>query len=195
MNAGQINSMVIAKRSLLSLLIIFAYFFTYAQNQDMKKDMVLIRVFDAPVEQVWKAWSESDQVMRWWGPTGFTCPLAIMNFKEGETSLVCMRAPKEFGGMDMFNTWSYTKIVPTQRIEFILNFSDKDGNKLDPDKIGLPPGIPKEIPHVILFKSIGSNKTEITITEYGYASEEAANISKSGMEQCLDKMATSFTKK
>ena len=195
MNAGQINSMVIAKRSLLSLLIIFAYFFTYAQNQDMKKDMVLIRVFDAPVEQVWKAWSESDQVMRWWGPTGFTCPLAIMNFKEGETSLVCMRAPKEFGGMDMFNTWSYTKIVPTQRIEFILNFSDKDGNKLDPDKIGLPPGIPKEIPHVILFKSIGSNKTEITITEYGYASEEAANISKSGMEQCLDKMAASFTKK
>jgi uncharacterized protein YndB with AHSA1/START domain len=105
-----------------------------------------------------------------------------------------MRAPKEFGGMDMFNTWTYTKIVPMQRIEFILHFSDKDGNKLDPDKIGLPAGIPKEVPHLILFKSLGTNKTEITVTEFGYASEEAANMSKSGLEQCLDKMATSFVK-
>ena len=195
MNAGENNAMLIARRFILGLIPVFSNFFTFAQIQDMKKDMVLARVFDAPVEQVWKAWSESEQVMRWWGPTGFTCTLAKMNFQEGGVSLVCMRAPKEFGGMDMFNTWSYSKIVPMQRIEFTLHFSDKDGNKLDPDKIGLPPGIPKEIPHVILFKSLGTNKTEITITEFGYASEEAVNISKSGMEQCLDKMAASFTKK
>ena len=194
MNAGENNAMLIARRFILGLIPVFSNFFTFAQIQDMKKDMVLARVFDAPVEQVWKAWSESEQVMRWWGPTGFTCTLAKMNFQEGGVSLVCMRAPKEFGGMDMFNTWSYSKIVPMQRIEFTLHFSDKDGNKLDPDKIGLPPGIPKEIPHVILFKSLGTNKTEITITEFGYASEEAVNISKSGMEQCLDKMAASFTK-
>jgi len=194
MNAGENNAMLIARRFILGLIPVFSNFFTFAQIQDMKKDMVLARVFDAPVEQVWKAWSESEQVMRWWGPTGFTCTLAKMNFQDGGVSLVCMRAPKEFGGMDMFNTWSYSKIVPMQRIEFTLHFSDKDGNKLDPDKIGLPPGIPKEIPHVILFKSLGTNKTEITITEFGYASEEAVNISKSGMEQCLDKMAASFTK-
>jgi len=194
MNAGKNTLIPIVRRLLLSSFIIFAYFFTYPQNQDMKKDMILTRVFDASVEQVWKAWSESEQVMRWWGPAGFTCPLAKMNFQEGGSSLVCMRAPKEFGGMDMFNTWTYTKIVPLQRIEFILHFSDKDGNKLDPDKIGLPPGIPKEVPHLILFKSLGTNKTEITVTEFGYSSEEAANMSKSGLEQCLDKMAASFVK-
>ena len=194
MNTGENKPMLIARKITFSVLIIFAYFFTYAQNQDMKKDMVITRVFDAPVEQVWKAWSESEQVMRWWGPTGFTCPLAKMNFQEGGISLVCMRAPKEFGGMDMFNTWTYTKIVPMQRIEFILHFSDKDGNKLDPDKIGIPPGVPKEVPHVILFKSLGTNKTEMTVTEFGYASEEAVNMSRSGLEQCLDKMAASFGK-
>ena len=194
MNTGENKPTLIAGKIIFSLLIIFAYFFTYAQNQDMKKDMVLTRVFDAPVDQVWKAWSESEQVMRWWGPTGFTCPLAKMNFQEGGISLVCMRAPKEFGGMDMFNTWTYTKIVPMQRIEFILHFSDKDGNKLDPDKIGIPPGVPKEVPHVILFKSLGTNKTEMTVTEFGYASEEAVNMSRSGLEQCLDKMAAIFGK-
>jgi uncharacterized protein YndB with AHSA1/START domain len=106
-------------------------------------DVVVTRVFDAPVEQVWKAWSESDQVMRWWGPTGFTSPLAQMDFRVGGKSLVCMRAPKEFGGQDMFNTWTYQKIDSLERIEFILNFSDKDGNKLNPAKMGLPPAFPK----------------------------------------------------
>ena len=63
-----------------------------------------------------------------------------MNLREGGTSLVCMRA-KQFGGYAMYNTWTYKKIVPLQRIEFILNFADKDGNKLNPANIGLPPGI------------------------------------------------------
>jgi hypothetical protein len=36
-----------------------------------------------------------------------------------------MRAPQEFGGQDMYTTWSYQKIVPMERIEYILNFSDK----------------------------------------------------------------------
>lgn len=155
-------------------------------------DVVVTRVFDAPVEQVWRAWSESEQVMRWWGPTGFTSPMAKMDFRVGGKSLVCMRAPKEFGGQDMFNTWTYQKIDSLQRIEFIVNFSDKDGNKLNPAKLGLPPGIPEDVPHVIVFKKLGDNKTEITVTEHGYASQETVNISKSGLEQCLDKMAASF---
>ncbi len=66
--------------------------------EPVKHNMVVTRVFDASVEQVWKAWSDSGQVMRWWGPTGFTAPVARMDFREGGTSLVCMRAPKEFGG-------------------------------------------------------------------------------------------------
>jgi hypothetical protein len=41
-----------------------------------KRDLIVIRVFDAPVEQVWKAWSDPSYVMQWWGPEGFTSPLA-----------------------------------------------------------------------------------------------------------------------
>ncbi len=155
-------------------------------------NVVVTRVFDVPVEQAWRAWSESEQVMRWWGPTGFTSPMVKIDFRVGGRSLVCMRAPKDFGGRDMFNTWTYQKIDSLERIEFILNFSDKDGNKLSPAKMGLPPGIPEEVPHVITFRKLGGNKTEMTVTEYGYASQETVNISKSGLEQCLDKMAASF---
>jgi uncharacterized protein YndB with AHSA1/START domain len=159
------------------------------QDNSATKNLSVTRTFAAPVERVWKQWSESENVMRWWGPTGFTSPLAKMDFREGGVSLVCMRAPKEFGGFDMYNTWSYKKIVPHERIEFVLNFSDKDGNKLDPAKMGLPPGIPQDVPHVITFKSLGENKTEMTVNEYGYTTDTAVQTSKAGLEQCLDKMA------
>jgi hypothetical protein len=50
--------------------------------------------------------------MQWWGPEGFTCPVAKMDFREGGTSLVCMSSP-EYG--DLYSNWEYQKIVPMQR--------------------------------------------------------------------------------
>jgi len=161
-------------------------------NSTPNRDVVVTRVFDAPVEQVWKAWVDPKLVMQWWGPTGFTCPLAEMDFREGGVSLVCMRAPKEFGGQDMYNTWTYKKIVPLQRIEYILHFTDKDGKAFDPAEMGLPAGIPKEVRNVNTFKGLGNGKTEMTVTEYGYTSDQAHDLSKAGLEQCLDKLAESL---
>jgi uncharacterized protein YndB with AHSA1/START domain len=154
--------------------------------------MAVTRVFDAPVEQVWKAWSESEAVKRWWGPTGFTCPVARMDFREGGTSLVCMRAPAEYGGGDMYNTWTYQKIAPMERIGFVHHFADEHGNPVAPSAHGLPPEVPFEVPHVLTFKALGDNRTEFSVTEYGYPSEQIAAFSKQGMEQCLDKLAESL---
>jgi uncharacterized protein YndB with AHSA1/START domain len=70
--------------------------------------------FSAPIELVWKAWTDPEYVMRWWGPDYFTSPSAKIDFREGGTSLVCMRAPVDFGGQDMYSTWVYQKIVPMQ---------------------------------------------------------------------------------
>ncbi len=161
-------------------------------NRLQKRDLAVTRVFDAPIELVWKAWSDSEQVMRWWGPEGFTCPVAKMDFREGGTSLVCMRAPKEYGGQDLYNTWSYRKIVPMERIEYMLNFTDKDGKAFDPAEMGFTAGIPKEVRNVNIFRDLGNGKTELTVTEYGYTSDQAVDLSKTGMEQCLDKLAESL---
>jgi hypothetical protein len=77
-------------------------------------------------------------------------------------------------------------------IEFVLNFTDQYGNKLDLATTGMPPGIPKEVPHVITFVTLQNGHTEITVTEYGYTTRQVHNISKMGLEQCLDKMEDSF---
>jgi uncharacterized protein YndB with AHSA1/START domain len=170
-------------------------------TEPKKRDLIVTRIFEAPVEQVWKAWVEPEMVRQWWGPTGFTCPLAEMDFREGGKSLVCMRAPKEFGGQDMYSTWTYTKIVPNERIEYTFNFADQDGHKLTPAQVGLPAGIPEDGRHVVTFKELGDpstglrvGRTEMTMTEHGYTTDQTHDLSKAGLEQCLDKMAASLAK-
>jgi Activator of Hsp90 ATPase homolog 1-like protein len=105
-----------------------------------------------------------------------------------------MRAPKEFGGQDMYNTWTYTKIVPMREIEYLLHFADKDGNRIDPLTMGLPPDMPQEVRNLITFKDLADDKTELTVTEYDWTVGPMMEMSKMGMEQCLDKMAASFAK-
>ena len=156
-------------------------------------DMVLTRTFDAPVEAVWRAWTEPDLVKRWWGPTGFTAPLAEMDVRKGGTSLVCMRPPAEFGGQDLYNTWTYTTVIPMERLEFVQAFTDADRNPIEPADLGLPPGIPRDAPHVVTFTALDDGRTEITVRESGYPSPELVELSRGGMEQCLDKMAAIFT--
>ena len=155
------------------------------------RDLVVTRVFEAPVEDVWRAWSDAEYVKRWWGPVGFTVPTADIDFREGGRSLVCMSSP-QFG--DLYNTWTYRRIVPHERIEFILNFTDEHGTALDPEAVGIPPGVPKDVPHEVTFRSLGGRGTEMTVTERGYTTAAAVETSKLGLEQVLDKMAGIYAK-
>ena len=148
-------------------------------------NMVITKLIDAPVDSVWRAWSEESLVTQWWGPRRFTAPLAKMDFKVGGKSLVCMRSPE---GFEIYNTWTYTEIIPLEQIKFIHHFSDKDGNSIDPSALGMPPGFPKSVPHVITLRPMGQSRTEITVTEFGYNSSQVVAMSKAGMGECLDKM-------
>ena len=154
-----------------------------------KKDLVITHIFDAPVEAVWDAWVQPELIMQWWAPEGFSSPSAEVDFREGGTSLVCMRAPKDFGGRDTYSTWDYTKIVPNERIEYIHNLADKDGNKVDPTTVGMPADFPQDQQHSITFKDLGDGKTEVTVTELDWPVGQMMEMSRMGMEQCLNKLA------
>lgn len=157
----------------------------------MKKELVVNRIFNAPVELVWKAWTDPALVMRWWGPDRFTCPSAKIDFREGGISLVSMRYPQEMGGRDMFSIWAYKKIVPLQRIEFVQNLSDKEGNKMAPTALGMPPDFPEDILTVVVFKNLQGGKTEMTVTESADFGQ-MSGFAKMGLEQCMDKVGAIF---
>jgi uncharacterized protein YndB with AHSA1/START domain len=156
-----------------------------------KQDLVITRVFDIPVELVWKAWTDPKLVMLWWGPKDYISPRCEIDFREGGQYLFCMRAPKEQGGQDYYSTGVYKKIVPTERLEFTQSLADKDGNKIHPAQVGMPPDFPEEVKFVIEFNAKG-DQTELTITEYDWTLGQMSEYAVIGMNQSLDKLAASI---
>src|SRR4029453_4751613 len=151
-------------------------------------DVVVARVFPVPPEEAWRAWSESDLVKQWGGPTCFSCPVADVDLRVGGRTLVAMRAPAEFGGGDTYSTWTYTEVLPHTRIAYVFNFEDPQGQGLFPADLGMPAGIPDDGEHQVIFDDLGGGRTKMTMVEHGYANENARNLSQAGLEQCIDKM-------
>lgn len=153
------------------------------------RDIVVTRTFGVSPAEVWRAWSEPDLVRRWWGPKGFTCPFASMDLREGGISLVAMRDP---AGNDIYSTWAYGKVMPHAYFEYVFNLSDADANKLDPTTVGFPPDFPVDARHDVRLRPLEQGGTGMTMTEYGYTNAELYELSKRGLEECLDKMAAIF---
>jgi uncharacterized protein YndB with AHSA1/START domain len=154
----------------------------------VRKDVVVSRLFDAPLGRVWRAFTTDAEVMKWWGPQGFTSPAAKMDVRPGGVSLVCMRSPQ---GQDMWMTWAYTKVEPMRRLEYVQNISDENGNRLDPSTIGMGPEFPRDVATVVTLTPHG-DKTEMKIVEDTTTTEFMHEMSLTGLEQCMDKMAASF---
>lgn len=72
--------------------------------------------------------------------------------------------------------------------------ADKDGKKVDPVKMGMPPDFPQNQRHVVTFKDVGNGQTELTVTEHDWTVGHMMELSKLGLNQCLDKMAAIFTR-
>jgi uncharacterized protein YndB with AHSA1/START domain len=111
-----------------------------------------------------------------------------MDFRVGGTSLVTMQAPAEYGGFQMHNRWTYTGIVEPSRIEFVSTFADDTGATVAPAEVGIESGVPDEVPHLVELQPLAGGRTRVTVTEFGYTTEQARDLSQGGQEQVMDKM-------
>lgn len=154
-----------------------------------KLDLVVKRIIDAPVDLVWKAWTNPEHVIKWWGPEGFTSPSCKIDLREGGSYIFCMCAPAEMGGFEHYSSGVYKKIIPMERLEFTQSLSDKNGNPLEPSAVGMPPDFPKELTVVVLLKKLRCDMTEITITEHEWTAGQMYVYSLAGLQQTIDKLS------
>src|SRR5262245_37349672 len=91
---------------------------------ETKDEFVISRVFDAPRELVWKAFTDPERMKQWWGPKGFKVLTSKMDFRLGGTYLYGMRAPD---GSAMWGKFVYREIVVPERMVLITSFSDESG--------------------------------------------------------------------
>ncbi len=148
--------------------------------------MVVTRVFDAPRELVWKAWTDPKYVMQWWGPKGFTSPSCEIDFRVGGKFLWCMRTPD---GQEGWNGGEYHEIVPHEKIVFSMYFADSKGNKLDPAELGIEHEAVEDAHDVVLFEDLGNGQTKLTFIGNDTMRDAIQSGQLEGWKETLDKVA------
>jgi len=153
-------------------------------------ELIITRIFDARCDRVWKAWTDPEMFMKWWGPKYFSCPLANLDFKVGGKYLVAMRSPD---GKDFFSTGTYREIVQMEKITVTDSFADEKGNTVPASYYGMGETFPRETKVTITFED-HDGKTKITLnypTTEGIDATMLDNMNQ-GWNQSFDKLAQSL---
>ncbi len=163
---------------------------------DQQEGIVIERVFDAPRELVWKAWTDPEMVKKWWGPEGFSAPYATIDLKVGGKYIYAMHGPTgSEWDKDMYSAGVFKEIVVHEKIVTSDFFSDEQGNKADPVDFGQDPDSPSEMEVIITFEDVGEDKTKLTIA-YPRPDNEAQfqAMLKSGMKEGWNSSLNKFEK-
>jgi uncharacterized protein YndB with AHSA1/START domain len=151
----------------------------------LESELLIMRVFNAPRELMWKAWTEPGLVKRWWGPKGFTTPFCKIDLRVGGAFLNCMRSPE---GKDYWSTGVYREIVEPERIVHTDCFSDEKGTVVPATHYGMSAEFPLEMLVTVIFEEFGG-KTRLTLRHVGIPPGEDSDGARQGWSESFDKLA------
>ena len=150
-----------------------------------ERELTIERLFDAPRERLWKAWTDPDLMARWWGPSGFTAPVIQIDLRVGGKFLGCMRSPD---GKDYWNTGVYREIVAPERLVTTDSFADEQGNVVSASYYGMSADFPLELLVTITLEEQGG-KTKLTLVHAGMPAGEDRDMARAGWNESFDKLA------
>lgn len=147
-------------------------------ENEADREIVITRLINAPVARVWRAWTDNAEIVKWWGPHGFSDETQHREFKPGGHWKHVMIGPD---GTRFPNYATYKEIEENKRIVLVNAGSKEDAEK------GV--GFRSEI----TFKAVGS-KTEITMRSVFPTAEMRAYVVKEfkaieGGHQTLSRLA------
>jgi uncharacterized protein YndB with AHSA1/START domain len=153
-----------------------------------KQEVFITRLFDAPREMVWQAWTKPEHFMLWWGPRDFTCPYCEMDLREGGKYLNCMRSPE---GKEYWGTGVFQEIIPMERLVFTDSFADENGNVVPGTYYGMSPDFPLEMLVIVTFED-QDGKTKMTLRHIGLPAGPDSEGTHQGWSESFDKLAESL---
>ena len=77
------------------------------------RELLLVRVFDAPRALVFRAWTDAKMLGQWWGPKGFTCPVCEADARPGGKWRIVMKGPD---GGEYPHGGEYIEVVPPEKL-------------------------------------------------------------------------------
>jgi uncharacterized protein YndB with AHSA1/START domain len=145
----------------------------HAQTAERPLTLTLTRLYDAPRELVFRAWTEPEHLRRWCAPTGFTIPDSDGDLRPGGAWRATMRAPD---GEEHRLTGTYREIVPPERLVFTHAWLDADGRA----------GIETLV--TVTLEDQGG-RTFLTLVQTGFESTASRDGHAGGWTETLDRLA------
>lgn len=130
----------------------------------------IVREFDAPRDLVWRAFSDSYHLSRWWGPKGFANPVCELDFRVGGRWYHVMRGPD---GRDYPADSEFLEIVPPERIVY-------RNRRLEAAAFAGNP--PPSFLRVLSFEDLGG-RTRLTLEAYFDTSAEREAVIRRGFRE------------
>jgi len=89
-------------------------------DKPISRELTLTRIFHAPRELVFKAWTDPKHMAQWWGPRGFTNPVCEIDARPGGTIYIVMR------GFDMEHPMrgTFREVVKPERLSYTWTAED-----------------------------------------------------------------------
>lgn len=97
-----------------------------AQELDPELELVIERVFDAPRELVFKAWTDPRLALNWWGPRDYPARNVEMDVKPGGKWRCCLRSAET--GEELWHGGVFREVVPPRRLVFTFSW-EEDGER------------------------------------------------------------------
>ncbi|WP_375254460.1 SRPBCC domain-containing protein [Yoonia sp.] len=144
----------------------------------------ITRTFDAPIATVWDMWADPANFQKWYGPNGFSVPVAEMDVTVGGTRKICMEMKMPDQTMSMWFTGTYQEVSAPHRLVYTESMCDAEGNVMSPKDMGMPEGTP-EVTEVVVELTEEGGKTVMTLTHIGVP---AGTPGEGGWMQAVDKM-------
>lgn len=128
----------------------------------MSSEIEITRVYDAPRELVWNAWTEPEQLAAWWGKRGWTARLDSIELDLRPGGTFRVTTVNDEDGSEMTNEGTYTDVDEPRRLAFGAT--------------------------VVTFTDLGDGRTEMTFRTTTEASGELLGRMKGGVESAFGRL-------
>jgi uncharacterized protein YndB with AHSA1/START domain len=137
-----------------------------------EREFIMERIYDAPRELVFKAFTESSHLARWWAPGEYTVPVCKIDLRPGGIWHYCMESPE---GERHWARSVYREIVVPERIVYTSTFADEKANPIE--------GIPEHLATITFGEYEG--KTKLTVRIQFESAKDLKTTLELGMVQGL----------
>jgi uncharacterized protein YndB with AHSA1/START domain len=142
------------------------------------QEITITRVFDAPRDVVWKAWTEPDQLAQWWGPEGWSTPVdrVTMDIRPGGSFRVT--SVSDADGTEMTTQGVYREVLEPERLVFE-----------EPAEGSWHEGASS----VATFTDLGDGRTEMVVRTTIHTTDEMRQVAEAGMAGSFERLAVHLT--